>query len=316
MDDVSASAVPAEPEREPRRWLRAAGLLGLVMMTVVFAPSVLIGVPFVLLVMFLPGPGPAAWLVAGLVVIMVMMPGQEGSIWWIERAWAVLAGGVFTAATLRWPSSRFTNRGLAAVGAATVLVLLYFVASPATGETVDWLVRTKVGGDLATFIEGLRTVADVEPEFIATFDRFFSAQIRLYPSLVALSTFAALGVSWWLYVRLMLGRADGLGSLRNFAFPDALVWLVIGGLSLVLVGTAWAKLVGYNTLLFMGVLYALRGLAVVAFFKGGVTLAGGVLAAVMTLLAAPVVIGAAVMVGLGDTWLGLRARAEGVLGDG
>ncbi|MGI9628817.1 MAG: hypothetical protein ACR2QM_18425, partial [Longimicrobiales bacterium] len=60
----------------------------------------------------------------------------------------------------------------------------------------------------------------------------------------------------------------------------------------------------------------LRGLAVVAFFKGGVTFGGALLAGMAIFLAAPVVLGAVVMIGLGDTWLGLRARAEEAVNGG
>jgi hypothetical protein len=191
----------------------------------------------------------------------------------------------------------------------------YFLANPAVWEMVDWLIRTKVGGDLAAFLEGLRSLDDVDPRFIATFDDFFSSQIRLYPALVSLSTFGALGIAWWLYVRLSLGRNDGLGPLRRFAFHDGLVWIVVAGVSMLLVGAAWARLVGYNALFFMGALYALRGVAVLAFFKGGLTFGAVVLGGVLTVLAAPVVLGAAIIIGLGDTWLRLRARAESALGD-
>ncbi len=286
-------------------------MFGLALSTVVFAPSVLIGIPFMFLVVLLPGPGAGAWLLASVFLLMVATPGPTGNIWYLERGWALLVGGAFAAVTLRWPSTRFTVRGLAAVGTATLITALYLGTQPAVGSSVDWLIRERIGGDLAVLIEGLRTVRDLDPAFVDTFNRLLTTHLDLYPSLIALSTFGALGVSWWLYVRMSLGRTDGLGALRRFAFPDALVWLVVAGVALLLVGTAWAQAVGANALVFMGVLYALRGLAVMVFFKGGVTALGALIAVLVTLIAAPVVVGAAVMIGLGDTWLRLRPLQAG-----
>ena len=299
-----------DAEPRPRRFLRPAGLFLLTVATVVFAPMVLVGVPFILLAALLPGPGALALIAAGVFLVSVMVPGATDGVWYLERGWALLVGGWFVALTWRWPGSRFTHRGLAAVAAALLVLAGYFALNPDTWALVDWVVRNKVGGDLAAFVEGLRTIADVDPSLIATFDRFFESQVRLYPSLIALSSFFALGVAWWLYMRLSHHRDDGLGALGQFGFPDGLIWVAIAGVSLVLIGRAGASLVGYNTLLFMGALYALRGVAVVVFFKGTVTFGGILLAGLFTLLAAPLVVGAAVLIGLGDTWLSLRERAE------
>lgn len=307
--EVSPAAGPEATE--PRRWIRAVGMLVLALSTVVFAPSVLIGIPFVLLVLLMPGPGAAAWAVAALFVFLLASQEQTGSVWFLERGWALLVGGAFAAVTLRWPSARFTARGLAAVGTAAAISAAYLASHPAVWSSVDWLIREKIGGDLAVMIEGARTMTELTPAFQASLDDLLTAHLALYPSLIALSSFGALGVAWWLYVRVSLGRNDGLGALRGFAFPDFLVWLVVAGVGLLLLGTAWAKAVGANTLVFMAVLYALRGLGVVVFFKGGVSAAGVLIGGLVMLIAAPVVLGAAVMIGLGDTWLGLRPPEAG-----
>jgi hypothetical protein len=66
---------------------------------------------------------------------------------------------------------------------------------------------------------------------------------------------------------------------------------------------------GYNLLLFMSALYALRGLAVFVFLaRGAPTATSIVLGALATLLFYPVVFTAALLVGLGDTWLDVRGR--------
>ncbi|MDH3225256.1 MAG: hypothetical protein OEO23_16155, partial [Gemmatimonadota bacterium] len=116
-------------------------MFGLALSTVVFAPSVLIGIPFMFLVVLLPGPGAAAWLLATVFMVMVATPGPTGNIWYLERGWALLVGGAFAAVTLRWPSTRFTIRGLAAVGLATLITAVYLGTHPGVAASVDWLIR-------------------------------------------------------------------------------------------------------------------------------------------------------------------------------
>jgi hypothetical protein len=59
----------------------------------------------------------------------------------------------------------------------------------------------------------------------------------------------------------------------------------------------------------MGALYALRGVGVVLFVSGGLSLFSYSMFALGFLFAAPVVVGFAVLIGMADTWLDLRARA-------
>jgi hypothetical protein len=46
------------------------------------------------------------------------------------------------------------------------------------------------------------------------------------------------------------------------------------------------------------------------FMSGGLSMAGYLLFAIGLVLAAPAVIGAAILIGIGDTWLDVRTRAE------
>ena len=61
-------------------------------------------------------------------------------------------------------------------------------------------------------------------------------------------------------------------------------------------------------MVFMGALYALRGSAVFMFISGGLSVFGYVMLAIALVLAAPVVLGVAMVVGIGDTWFDVRAR--------
>jgi hypothetical protein len=64
----------------------------------------------------------------------------------------------------------------------------------------------------------------------------------------------------------------------------------------------------------MGGLYAVRGAAVVAFLSGGLSFVNGLFLAVAMLFVSPLVIGGALIIGLGDTWLDVRTQAEKAAG--
>ena len=77
---------------------------------------------------------------------------------------------------------------------------------------------------------------------------------------------------------------------------------------------------GSNLLTFMGALYALRGVAVLVSMSGGAFGLGGILLVLFAALAdswmPALVMAAAVLVGLTDTWLDLRARLAAPSGPG
>ncbi|MFW6200933.1 MAG: DUF2232 domain-containing protein, partial [Gemmatimonadota bacterium] len=141
--------------------------------------------------------------------------------------------------------------------------------------------------------------------------RTVEAQGAVFPALLGLASLAALGVAWWLWVRLGRAERSGLLPVKEFRFNDQLVWLFVLGLALVLLGSSgpWDRL-GTNTVVFMGALYALRGAGVLFFLNGGISLAGSLLLALAFVFVAPVMLGGAMVVGLGDTWLDLRTKAR------
>ena len=131
----------------------------------------------------------------------------------------------------------------------------------------------------------------------------------VFPALLGLSSMAALGVAWWVYVRLSSGSDQGVGPLRDFRFNDHLVWVFIAGVVLLL--TPWEDIlarVGANTVVFMGALYALRGAAVILFLSGGLSLFGYVMLIFGLIFLPPLVLTGAMVIGIGDTWLDVRRR--------
>ncbi|HKO16588.1 MAG TPA: DUF2232 domain-containing protein [Gemmatimonadaceae bacterium] len=163
---------------------------------------------------------------------------------------------------------------------------------------------------------------DVPARVQESLQLFSRAGLGLFPSLLALQSLLALALAWAIYHRLSRARLGApMRPLREFRFNDQLVWGLIVGLTIIFLPTlATLHGVGRNLLVFFGALYAMRGLAVLAWF-----LAPGALATTITvalaLLFLPIVQFVAAFVflvlliasfglGLGDTWADWRHRAR------
>jgi hypothetical protein len=175
---------------------------------------------------------------------------------------------------------------------------------------VESLVAERIAASAAVTLEMIDTVVQGElPDGLA---EVLSTTVRvqgvLFPSLLGLSSLAALGVAWWMHLRMSPRSGLGLSDLRDFRFADALVWVLIAGAVLLLVAewsVGWGRL-GMNLMTFMGALYMLRGLAVILVLLGGLSFGGGLLLALALVLAGPLVAVGTMLVGVGDSWLDLR----------
>ncbi|TVP55624.1 MAG: DUF2232 domain-containing protein [Gemmatimonadales bacterium] len=294
------------------RWLRPLGLLAIVLGLSVGQPFVLIAIPFGLLTFLQPGERVSAMVLGALVLGFALAGHGSGGLWYLERGWAIIVAGWFAALTLARPAQPFLPRALLAVGGGTVWVAALLLVLDGW-ERVEWMVRERVEASAAATLEFSRAIgAGTDATALGeAVERTAALQVTVFPALVALSTLAALGVAWWLHVRLSGGSDQGLAKLKNLRFADGLIWLFIAGLALVLLmgwTEGWGR-VGSNLMLFVGALYALRGAAVLLFLSGGVGWIGVTLIALATVFAAPVIFAGALMVGLGDTWLDLRTAA-------
>lgn len=301
-----------------RGWPRVAALFLAAVTLSVMEPGVVMALPFLLLVLFGGELRPPLVLAAGVAVLVVAAGGQRSGIWFLERGWAFVLGGWFLALTLRWPSSRFLTRALGAVAGAYAAVTVIFGVQPRSWSVVDFLVTDRIRSGVASALSMMRSVGGpetVSPELSDAVYRTAEVQGLVFPALVGLSSLASLGVAWWVYVRLARGSDQGLGPLAEFRFNDQLVWIFIGGLLLVLMGSGQAlDRAGTNAVVFMGALYALRGAAVLVFLSGGLSLVGGLLLALAMVFVAPVILAGTLVVGLGDTWFDLRKRARATTG--
>lgn len=303
--------MPRKGSAGRRGWVRAAGLMLATGTFSVFNPGVLIAVPLAMLALFIPPRRGLSILAAGLATVLAFGGGSSSGLWFIERGWALLLGGWFLALTLRWPGGRFISRGLGAVAGSFGAMGLLFWTRPGQWALVDWAVTSRMESGMALAIQALK--ASLGPEAVsANFEaralEAMAFQGMIFPALLGLASLAALGTAWWLHLRLRKAPEEGIGPLGGFRFNDQLVWVLILGLGFLLGSSGLPEQIGTNAVVFMGALYALRGVAVVLFLTGGPTLLGGTLFLLGFVSVAPLLIVGAFVIGLGDTWLNLRAR--------
>ncbi len=303
----------AEDSRVRGEWKRVAGLLFLLLAFSAIPSLVLVGLPFVLMVLLLPIRRRGALLMAAVAMVLVLGGTDHSGLWYAERGWALLVGGWYVASTLRWPGAAFWPRALGSVLGAAATTVAFFAVRPLAWSILDWGMGERIRQGTATAVRALQMLQGgetVSPALMAAVYSTAESQAMLFPALSGLASLAALGVAWWLYVRVALGRQGALGPLQDFRFNDQLVWFLVAGLVTLGLGAgdAWTRL-GSNAVVFMGALYALRGAAVVLFINGGISTLGVVALTVGMLFLAPALVIGALLIGLGDTWLDLRKRA-------
>ncbi len=280
-------------------------------------PLVLIGIPLaVLLVAY--GPR-SVWsaIIVGAVVAMAAL-GEHSGLWWFERGWPLLLAGTYVLTSAWRPTWSFSGRALAALGIGVTAVSLSLLASPGVWRGLDgsMTVRASQAAAAATELLGGRADGSVR----ALVARVASLQTALFPALLGVSSLAALGVAVIARKRLAGDVGREVGGLRGFSFSDHLVWLWLLGLALIVAPVGgMAERVGGNVVLFMGVLYVVRGAAVLLSLVGGISVMTGVVGAAVALIIYPILalfLGIALIVGLSDTWLNVRGRIKARSGGG
>ena len=289
-------------------------------------PALLIALPFALLLVALPAARSPYRLIGVILLVALFAEPATGTMWYAERGWAIMLGAAFLAVVALRPGESFLHRGLAAVAVTTLLGALVLLLSGAWAR-VEWALTRRfrqasafwtaqleaanersleAAGDSAGAAASDPSIAD----FGATMQRVAELEVMLYPALLALGSLAALAVAWWCYRRLMDRSGGALSPMREFSFTDHLVWVLIAGAILLIVplGEEAARL-GANLATFMAALYVLRGAAIVLALTGA-TGVGAFLLGVVSVLLLPLFAGAALVIGLSDTWLDLRRRAS------
>ena len=287
-------------------------------------PALLIALPLALLLVALPAARSPYRLVGAIILVLLFAEPASGTMWYAERGWAVMLGAVFLGVVTLRPGGSFVHRGLAAVGATSLLGGAVLFASGAWPRvewaltrrfreaSAFWTARLEAADRPALEAAGDSSLEVVEGPALgdmgATMQRVAELEVMLYPALLALGSLAALAAVWWCYRRLIDRSGEALSPMREFSFADHLVWILIAGAILLIVplGAVAARL-GANLAAFMAALYVLRGAAIVLALTG-VTGVGAFLLGMVSVLLLPLVAGAALVIGLSDTWLDLRRR--------
>lgn len=299
-----------------RGWalIRALALVLVVVFLSPISPMVLVCVPLAILLVADRTQRFGALLLAAVLLgfVFSIAPPQPEPLWFAERAWALLLAGGFVLAGLWMDRRRVIARSVAAVAIAAVVVVATGLLRPVLLAELDWHFTANIGAAAQTARAWMETGGPGLVELATAVQTVVGVQIMLYPALLGLASLAALGIAWYVVNRLE-GEREALAPLRDFRFSDHLVWLLVGGLVLFLLPAGeLADRVGENAMAFMGGLYALRGMAIMVWVvTAAVTTAwGAALWSIAAILLYPVALGVALVMGLSDTWLDLRARLQ------
>ena len=291
-------------------WLRAGVLcILLVLLTSTARPSVLVAVPFLLLVVTNTLRGYAI-LGATLVAIIIVMVGPYDGMWYLERGWALLLGGCFVGLSIVRPKMKISDRALEAVFGALVLVAILMTLMSGAWNIVDWVISDRVRATVAQVI-ALVGSEGLAPALMTAFYQTAEVQILIFPALTALASMSALLLSWWLFIFFSGRSEEALGSVKNFRFNDHLIWMLVVGLFLLF--TRWSEplqRLGSNAVVFIGALCAVRGAAVIVFITGGFSVLGYAMTLFGLVIVPPIVLGGAVLIGIADIYLDFRKRSE------
>lgn len=290
-------------------WLRAGVLCILVLLTSTARPSVLVAVPFLLLVGTNTLRGYAI-LGATLIAIIIVMAGPYDGMWYLERGWALLLGGCFVGLSIVRPKMKISDRALEAVFGALVLAAILMTLMSGAWNIVDWVISDRVRATVAQVI-ALGGSEGLAPALITALYQTAEAQILIFPALTALASMSALLLSWWLFIFFSGRSEEALGSVKNFRFNDHLIWMLVVGLFLLF--TRWSEplqRLGSNAVVFIGALCAVRGAAVIVFITGGFSVLGYAMTLLGLVIVPPIVLGGAVLIGIADIYLDFRKRSE------
>jgi len=290
-------------------WLRAGVLFVLVLLTSTARPSVLVAVPFLVLVAT-NLPHRYAILSATMIAMLIVMIGPYDGMWYLERGWALLLGGSFVGLSIVRPRMKISDRALEAVFGALMVLVILMTLIPGAWNVVDWVISDRVRATVAQVI-ALGGSEWLTPAFISALYQTAEVQVLIFPALTALASMSALLLSWWLFT-LFSGRSEEvLGSVKNFRFNDHLIWIFVVGLFLLF--TRWSEplqRVGSNAVVFIGALCAVRGAAVIVFITGGFSVLGYAMTIFGLVIVPPIVLGGAILIGIADIYLDFRKRSE------
>lgn len=275
--------------------------------------------------------GGGAWLaviaiVLGWYAAMAPIGAGAGEYRSLVHGWTLLLAASFGLASLLTPGERFLTRALTALGIATVVAFAVAVSTPNGVSSVRSVMKDEFSRRTEETVSVVNTMAtspvwrnaaarnpsldSMVKSNEADLRKIGDRAPRTVPAMIALESLFALALAWVIYHRVATSDlGPQLGALKQFRFNDQLIWgLAVGATIFFLPVFADGKDAGLNLLVFFGALYLLRGVGVLSFMTRSKWAA--TLLIVMTIFA-PLMLGAlALGVGVGDTWMDWRTRAQ------
>lgn len=291
------------------------GALALALVVSPLSPLLLVLIPLALMLVALRADDVMA-IATGLVLLgVVFLTGgpEHGTEWFAHRSWPMLLGSGFVVATLVLRDAPLFTRSLAAIATGGVAVAAAGVFRPSVVGNLDGWMTSQI--DLASVVllqwsQAAAASPEVAESVARAILRWAEIQRQVYPALLALASLPALAIGWYVLGRVT-GRPETPAPVREFRFSDHLVWLFAAGLALfVLAPGGPLERLGANAAVFMAALYVVRGGAVIGWTlrAAGATAWSWLLLVLATVLLYPVVLGAAFVFGVADTWLDVRRR--------
>ena len=249
------------------------------------------------------------------------------SLWWLAqfgdppqqvvRAIAVMGTAVFII-TLAYTNWSLVHRSLIAMVAAAIGVTAFVTVSRMSWSEIRWWVESQIGFSAQITLSWLSTWNEADSGAVGSviqIEDWFEVAVPLmadfFPATTAIQMLAGFALASVL-VRRMDPARNTLGRFRDFRFTEHLGWAAVVALAIVLMTRLVAiKLLAANVLIVTGVLYALRGAAVMSF---ALAMSGGpgffttamIFFAIVFML--PVVLAGTILLGVVDAGLDLRQR--------
>lgn len=228
----------------------------------------------------------------------------------IIRGGGIMVTGAFVAAVL-WRPERLGRNVAIAVAAGLAGTLWWTWILGVTWERVEFALTRATW---ATFQTMARSMAAFDgPGAAEDAAAGIALMVRLFPGLAVLAAGTGLLVAWAVYQRVALRPVGGPAApFINFRGSDHLLWgLVVPLAILISPARDTLDLVAVNALLVFGVIYVIRGAAILTWFMRSKSRLGSLglgLLAIAALFVLPIAGSGLLLLGIVDTWIDIRRR--------
>lgn len=228
----------------------------------------------------------------------------------IIRGGGIMVTGAFVAAVL-WRPERLGRSVAIAVATGLAGTLWWTWILGVTWERIEFALTRATW---ATYQTMARSMAAFDgPGAAKDAAAGIALMVRLFPGLTVLAAGTGLLVAWAVYQRVALRPVGGPAApFINFRGSDHLLWgLVVPLAILISPARDTLDLVAVNALLVFGVIYVIRGAAILTWFMRSKSRLGSLglgLLAIAALFVLPIAGSGLLLLGIVDTWIDIRRR--------